>query len=124
MHGPTVRVFLLAVLAACSAPAADGTRLPNSSGKDDSVSIRIKLTDGSPVASFIIGCDQAVGCNGHVNVRMKTPEPCALFPNEARCGIARTQPMARDVLTSTIVSTTEGERKIPLRIESGDGLEF
>lgn len=116
---------ILAVTTACTAGSgADGTRLTNSSGKDDSVAIRLKLTDSAPVASFIIGCDQAVGCAGNVNVRMKTPDPCALFPNEARCGIARTQPMSRDVLSATIVSTTEGERTIPLRIESGDGMEF
>jgi hypothetical protein len=116
---------ILAVTAACTAGSdVEGTRLPNSSGKDDSVAIRLKLTDSAPVASFIIGCDQAVGCAGSVNVRMKTPDPCALFPNDARCGIARTQPMARDVLSATIISTTEGSRTIPLRIESGDGMEF
>jgi hypothetical protein len=117
---------LLAVTTACTAGGGvdDGTRLTNGSGKDDSVAIRLKLTESAPVASFVIGCDQAVGCAGNVNVRMKTPEPCALFPMEARCGIARTQPMAHDVLNATIISTTEGERKIPLRIESGDGMEF
>ncbi len=104
--------------------ADDRIPLSNSVGKDDSIALRFKLTEGSSVVGFAIGCDQPAGCEGNVSVKLKTPEPCALFPSEPRCGIARTNPLSLDVLSATIVSTTEGERTIPLRIESGDGTEF
>jgi hypothetical protein len=114
---------MLAV-AACAAPGTDTVDLSNSSGKDDSVAIRVKLTDASPVAGFAIGCDQMPGCDGHIGITLKTPEPCALFPSEQRCGIARTQPLALEVLKAEIVSSTEGTRSVPLRVETGDGLAW
>lgn len=104
--------------------ADDRISLPNSSGKDDSIALRFKLTESNSDVGFSIGCDQPLGCDGNVSVKLKTPEPRALFPSEPRCGVARTAPLAREVLLATIVSTTEGERQIPLRIESGDGTEF
>ena len=121
-----MRMYLVAVLlvAGCSAGSEDRVELTNSNGKDDSVAIRVKLTESNKVVSFTIGCDQMQGCDGHIGVELKTPEPCALFPDDARCGVARTQPHAREVLTTEIVSTTEGARALPLLIETGDGQDW
>jgi hypothetical protein len=115
---------LLPPLVAACGLDGETVKLPNSSGKDDSVAIRFKLTDSNSVVSFVIGCDQPTGCDGHVDVKVKSPEPCALFPNEARCGITRTDPMMRDLAKTTIVSTTEGSRELPLRVETTDGQQF
>jgi len=118
-------VVAVGLASACTGPAGDDrTELTNSSGKDDSVAIKVKLTDSNRVVSFIVGCDQPLGCEGQVGVELKTPEPCALFPDEARCGVARTQPLAREVLSTEILSTTEGGRTLPLLIESGDGTQW
>jgi len=119
-------LFATAILAtACAAPAGDDrTELTNSSGKDDSVAMRFKLTDASSVVGLSIGCDQIGGCDGHIDITLKTPDPCALFPENQRCGIARTAPMGKDVLYAEIVSTTEGTRAVPLRIETGDGMQW
>lgn len=115
-------ILALGLGAACSTPLGpDGIQLDNSSGKDDSVAIRVKLTEGNQVVGFTIGCDQVQGCEGHIGVTLKTPEPCALFPDDPRCGVARTQPLGREVLSTEIISTTEGARVVPLRIETGDG---
>jgi len=121
-----MRISLVAVLlvTACSAGSEDRVDLSNSSGKDDSVAIRVKLTESNQVVSFTVQCDQMQGCDGHIGVELKTPEPCALFPDDARCGVARTQPLAREVLTTEIISSTEGARTLPLLIESGDGLDW
>lgn len=113
------------VLGACSTEQADRIELGNGAGKDDSVTLRLKLTDSNPVVSFTVGCDQPSGCEGHVGVALKTPAPCALFPEEQRCGVARTaQPLSREVLAASITSSTEGERKLPLLVQSGDGMTF
>src|SRR5688500_10831486 len=125
-HPRGMRTAIVAVVlaSACSAMPEDRIELGNSTGNDDSVPIRPKLNDGGSVAGFSVGCDQPSGCEGHVTIRLKTPEPCALFPTEPRCGISRTSPLAQEVLKATIASTTEGERILPLRIESGDGEVF
>ncbi len=102
----------------------DALRLPNSAGKDDSIALRVKLTDSNPVVSFTLGCDQVGGCDGTVDVRLKTPEPCALFPTEPRCGVTRTDAMSRDLAMTTVVTSTEGTRKLPFRIETTDGEQF
>ena len=112
------------VLAACSGPPDERQRLTNSAGKDDSISLRVKLTDSNPVVGFTLFCDQPAGCDGFVRVKVRSPEPCALFPTEPRCGIGRTTPLRRDVATTTIVTSTEGERRLPVRIESGDGEQW
>ena len=35
--------------------------------------MKVKLTDGNSVVSLIVGCDQTPGCEGSVNVTLKTP---------------------------------------------------
>jgi hypothetical protein len=111
------------LLAACST-SDERTPLSNSAGKDDSIAIRMKLTDSAPSVAFSVGCDQQFGCAGTVSVKLKTPEGCSLFPTDTRCGVSGTDPLSREVLSATIVSTTEGNRTLPLKVESPDGMTF
>ena len=92
-------------VAGCNAPDdPDRVDLTNTSGKDDSASIRFKLTESNPVVGLGIGCDQPHGCEGSVIVKIKSPQGCAFFPTEPRCGIAPVGPLALDTANVTITS--------------------
>ncbi len=131
MLRPLLRSFLIVGISAitttwaCHSEADDArVRLPNSEGKDDSTAIRLRLTDSNPAISLAIGCDQAGGCEGELQVRLISPDPCELFPDQPLCGIGPTGPLNRETLAVTITSDTEGVRRIPLRVETGDGEFF
>src|SRR5688572_29688191 len=96
--------LVLVLIGSCSVPGEHLASLANSAGKSDVSPIRLRLTDANPSVGLRIACDQPVGCEGFVGVELGSPESCALFPDQARCGSARTEPMSRDVARVTIRS--------------------
>lgn len=99
---------------------SDRTRLTNSVGKDDSASVRVRMTESSPYFGMGIGCDAETGCTGWLDVQVRTPDGCTLL-DDARCGIGRMEPKAVPLAKVVLTSQTEGARALNLIVETQDG---
>lgn len=110
-------------LVGCSGVPSDTIELANGAGKADAVSIGVRLTESNPVVSMTTRCDDEAGCEGWLSLSVVSPDPCTLL-DDPRCGITSIEPSSVELGALEITSSTEGERTLPLRIETADGSYF
>ncbi len=112
------------LLATACGPEADGDadvpKLDNAVGKADAASLQVRLSEGSPVVGMGITCDAREGCTGSLVVRVRTPDGCAIL-DDPRCGFGGMEPTSVPLADVVVTSETEGERALPLVVETEDG---
>lgn len=125
MHSPPraalpASLLFLAMSGCFGTDDAERTRLENSHGKADAAEFRFRLTESSPVAGMSVICDGAQGCDGWIELSLRSPDACTLL-DDPRCGIGQMAPATLELATLTLRSDSEGERRLPLTIETFDG---
>jgi hypothetical protein len=93
-------------------------------GKADGMSLAFTLTDDGPTARLRVRCDQPDGCDGYIFVDVLSPNACEILGVDASQCAPGMDPAESTVATLNLQSLTEGERELPLRIETGDGIYF
>lgn len=132
------RVSLLLLLALSASGSMGGCSSSNDSsggqtdevfdlgrgGKADGMGLSFSLTDSGPTARIRVRCDQPKGCDGHIQVETVSPSPCELLGIKASKCKPGMRPAQAVVAVMQMKSVTEGERELPLRVETADGDHF
>lgn len=121
MQGGAQRWILgLLVAAAACGGSGDEIVLENGAGKADAAEVRFKLTESNPFVGMGVLCEAERGCDGVVEVTLRSPDACTVL-GDPRCGEGGMAPTSVLLANVTLRSQTEGERLLPLSVETGDG---
>lgn len=108
---------------ACGGSGDDGIVLENSLGKGDAAEVRFRLTESNPFVGMGVLCEAEQGCDGVVEVTLRSPDACTVI-DDPRCGVGVMAPTSVQLASVALRSQTEGERFLPLSVETGDGSFF